>query len=118
MNKKHILWVLALAITMLLCGCKETIAPAENQVSNQVYSFSSFAQSPDVTVDGVLDEQLWQNKKWFKNTYITNSGGLQPIMELTAIPTEQGVYVGSVVYDSNLTCDGQRNPAKHSCWER
>ena len=117
MSKKHILWVLALAITVLLCGCKETIAPAENQVSKQVYSFSSFEQSSDVTVDGVLDEQLWQNKKWFKNTYITNAGGLQPIMELTAIPTEHGVYVGSVVYDSNLTCDGQRNPAKNSCWE-
>ncbi len=121
MNKKtvRLLSVLlcGLVITGCFAGCQsaETIAPKENSY-NPVYSMSTHEQSPDVVIDGVLDEAAWQNKSWFVNTYANNDGS-KPVLEVTAFPTEQGVYIGSKITDRNLTSDGQRHPAVNSNWE-
>ncbi len=120
MSKKvfTVICVLSL-LAVLLAGCaaEQTIAPAENSYSQTRYSFTTREQSPDVVIDGVLDEEVWQGKGWFKNTYLANSTGNMPKMELTGFPTEYGVYIASVAYDQNLTSDGERMPSINTNWE-
>ncbi len=119
MSKKNIC-ILSLCVLMvcgLFAGCSgnQAIAPAENSYSYN-YSLSTAEQSPDITIDGVLDEACWQDKIWFTNTY-ANSDGTYPVVKYTAFPTEYGVYVASVVTDKNLTSDGQRYPHVSTHWE-
>ena len=107
---------LAVGAFFLFYGPEEKIAKAENPYTPGVYSHTIYEQS-SVTVDGVLDEELWQGKKWWKNTYLTNSNGKLPVMEITAFPTEEGIIVGSVIHDSILISDGERMPMYNSNWE-
>ena len=126
MSKKKLVIIIAAAIVFLIAAgvaafliwgeIPENILQAENNYSKK-FSFSSRQQSPDITVDGLLDEAVWEGKGWWKNTYLSNVGGNMPSMKLTAFPTQYGVYIGSVVYDSNLTSDGQRTPGSNSNWE-
>ena len=126
MNKKKLVIMIAAVIVFLLVAggaafliwgeIPEDISPAENTY-NKKFSFTSHQQAPDMTVDGVLDEAAWDGKGWWKNTYLSNVGGNMPSMMLTAFPTQYGVYIGSVVHDSNLTSDGQRTPGSNSNWE-
>lgn len=122
-KKKTILMVIAFLLVLtsssvLLQGCgAESIAPAENPVKEAFYSYSTYSGSDAVRVDGVLDEEVWQGKGWWSNTYLSNVNGVLPKIELTAFPAEEGIYVGSVVYDTNLTSDGERYPQKNSNWE-
>ena len=121
MNKKSVRLLSALLCALLIAGCfagcrsEETIAPKENSYQAN-YTLSTHEQSPDVVINGVLDEAVWQNKGWFTNTYASNDGS-KPFLEVTAFPTEQGVYVGSKITDKNLTSDGQHHPAVNSNWE-
>ena len=126
MGKKKIILIFVAVLLLALIGGAiwlifgnqtENIAPAENTYDPGLYSYSTYAGSPDVKVDGVLDEPVWQGKSWWKNTYLANVGGVLPKMELTAFPTQEGIYFGSKVSDSNLTSDGQRYPQKNSNWE-
>ena len=94
----------------------ESIEKAVGQYEKQ-YSFTTHGQSAEVRVDGVLDDTVWQGKKWWKHTYLSNINGVMPKVELTAFPSEQGLYIASVVYDSNLTSDGERAPGTNSNWE-
>ncbi len=120
MSKKLISLVCILSVLLVLalsgCSGEIEIAPAENKYDKQ-YSFSTYEQSPDITIDGVLDEAVWQNKGWFRNTFLSNFMGSMPVMELTGFPTEYGIYIASVVYDQNLTSDGERMPGTNSNWE-
>ncbi len=120
MSKKifTVICVLSLMAVLLVgCAAEQTIAPAENSYSQTRYSFTTHEQSPDVIIDGVLDEAVWQGKGWFKNTYLANVAGNMPKIELTGFPTEYGVYLASVAYDQNLTSDGERMPGVNSNWE-
>lgn len=125
MNKKKLAIILIavfclIALTagavLLFFGQNENIAAAENPYTQGNYSYTLYEQS-EITVDGVLDEALWQGKKWWKNTYLTNNTGNLPVLEITAFPVEQGIIVGSVVHDSILTSDGERMPQVNSNWE-
>lgn len=80
-------------------------------------SFSSYEGDPSMRIDGKLDEEKWQGKKIFKNTYAGNISGTLPVLEVTAFPTKYGVYVGSTVSDSNLVNNGQRTKKYNSCWQ-
>ncbi len=106
-----------IAVLSVFSGCtpEQTIAPAENTYSAK-YSLSTAEQSPDITIDGVLDEAVWQDKVWFTNTY-ASSDGTYPVVKYTAFPTKYGVYIASVVTDRNLTSDGQRYPHVSTHWE-
>ncbi len=120
MSKKMIslVCILSVLLTVALSGCSGNteVAPAENTYDKQ-YSFSTYEQSPDIRIDGVLNEEVWQGKQWFSNTFLSNATGNMPVLELTGFPTEYGVYIASVVYDQNLTSDGERHPGTNSNWE-
>ncbi len=120
-KKSDRLLTVGLCLALLLgtlAGCTgaDSVAPVENSyVTN--YSLSSHEGASDITIDGVLDEAAWQNKGWFQNTYRDNERNNLPVMRLTAFPTEQGVYIASVVKDTCLSNDGERDPNRNSSWE-
>ncbi len=121
MSKKYIrilsLCLCAVLLLGLLAGCSgtENIAPAENTYVGK-YSVSTAEQDPNIKIDGVLDDACWQGKKWFSNTY-ANSDGTMPTIKLTAFPCEYGIYVASVVTDTNLSSNGGRYPHNNTSWE-
>lgn len=124
MNKKKLWILLTVSLTILLVAgailayflWPESIDKAASQYEKQ-YHFTTHPQSGEIAVDGVLDESVWQGKKWWNHTYLSNINGVMPKVELTAFPSEQGLYIASVVYDSNLTSDGERAPGTNSNWE-
>ena len=126
MNKKRIL-IICICLLLVLATVStgvffwlstgEKIVPAENVYAPKYESFSTYEHDPEITIDGVLDESVWQDKKWFSNTYLANAGGSMPSVTLTGFATEYGVYIASVAKDSNLVNDGQRSPGKNSNWE-
>ena len=127
-NKKNII-VLCIVFSILLIGVgalifyllsnkdKEVIAAAENSYVPEYLSDSFYEQHPDIVVDGVLEEDCWQNKKWFKNTFYHNVNGMLPRVSYTAFPTEYGVYVAAVAEDTNLVYNGQRSPSGNSSFD-
>ncbi len=119
MSKRILRTVLVgLCIATVICclnGCVEKAKVVENTYTPN-YSLSTLKQSPDIKIDGVLDEAAWQGKSWFQNTYM-NTNGTYPILKFTAFPSEYGVYVASIIEDKNLVTDGQRYPEVNSNWE-
>nr|WP_321152270.1 hypothetical protein [uncultured Acetatifactor sp.] len=116
--------VLLLAAGVALAGIllsrgekREEIAPAENTYEMDYHSYCTYEHDADIDIDGVLDESCWQGKKWYTNTYLDNVNGNRPVVRLTAFPTEKGVYIGSVVEDTNLMDNGERAPLANSNWE-
>lgn len=101
----------------LLKGRGEQIAQAENTYDSVYHSFCSYEHDPEISIDGVLDEAAWQGKKWLVNTYATNINGDQPWIEVTGFTDEKGVYIASVVKDTNLRHNGERAPLANSSWD-
>ncbi len=121
MNKQYVR-ILSLSLCLFLlagifagCGEKTKRETAGNTYQTN-YSFSTLEQSPDIQIDGVLDEAAWQGKTWWSNTYANNQGAF-PYYKFTAFPTEYGVYVAYVTDDHNLRTDGQRDPNSNSNFE-
>lgn len=96
---------------------KEVIAKAENSYQPEYHSYCSYEHDKDIRIDGVLDEDVWKDKKWFSNTFFSSTEGGMPAMKVTGFTTEYGVYIASTVTDDNLVNDGQRSPVKNSNWE-
>lgn len=127
-KKKKIIIILAAILCSLLLisitvffaffyEAKEVVAKAENTYESIYNAFCTQEHDEDIEIDGVLDENAWQNKKWFTNVYTTDVSGNMPKLKVTAFPTEYGIYIASVVTDTNLVSDGQRSPKMNSNWE-
>ena len=96
-----------LCMTLFLgCGPVEVINRAENVYSKEYKSFCTRTQDPRMTIDGVLDEELWEGKAWFTNTFMHNVYGVYPTLQVTGFPTEFGIYVAAVTDDTNIVNNG------------
>lgn len=109
--------IAAVIFVLLSNKDKEVIAAAENSYTSEDLNDSFYEQHPDIVIDGVLREDCWQNKKWFKNTFYHNVNGMLPRVSYTAFPTEYGIYVAAVAEDTNLVYNGQRSPSSNSSFE-
>lgn len=110
--------VLCLMFSMMLCACSDSsanISPVEKEYS-KTYSGSTIKPIA-VSVDGVLDEEIWESLGWWQNTQLLNDIGVLPKLKLTSFQTEEGIYFASVVYDSNLVSNGYQYPSNNSNWE-
>lgn len=126
MKKKHvIILITAIILVLALAGTVAALlsapseieyGPAENVCDSNYSSYSNVKGDPAMTIDGVLDEEQWANLKWFNHTFLANHSGSMPSYKVTAFPTEYGVYVASVVTDSNLVHDGTLNNSINSNW--
>lgn len=109
--------LIGLLVVIVIMRDREVIAKAENTYHPIYESYCSYEHDKDISIDGKLEESVWKNKKWFSNTYLANTNGTMPVLKLTAFSTEYGVYIASVVEDTNLVSDGQRSPGMNSNWE-
>lgn len=124
-KKKIVIAVVAVSVLLLLIGGfiawrllrGETIAKAENTYEMDYHSYCTYEHDSNIKIDGVLDEEEWQGKKWYTNTYRENLSGKYPTLRVTAFSTEKGVYIASVVEDTNLRNNGQRAPKVNSNWK-
>lgn len=96
---------------------KEFIAKAENKYEKTYHSFCTLEHDKDINIDGNLDEAVWQNKKWFTNTFINNTSGNLPVLKITGFTTQYGVYLASTVEDNNLVYSGSISTTTNSMWE-
>ena len=116
MKKKLIILLAALGAVLIGGGItalillnqpKEEIAPAENTYAPRYESFYDGPNDPGITIDGVLDEDIWQNKNWFRDAFLSKPNVKMPSWRITSHMTELGLYVAVVIEDSNLLNDGQ-----------
>lgn len=95
---------------------EEVLAPAEDTYIFSAPGLYIYDHDPNMQIDGVLDEDVWQNKKWYHNTYADNVNGKLPAYDVTAFTTEYGVYIGSKVTDDNVYNDGEMTFNKNTKW--
>ena len=96
---------------------KEKIAKAENQYDKKYDSYCTYPHAEEIQIDGVLEEACWQDKKWFHNTYLSNTEGNMPEFKMTSYVDEYGIYIAMVSQDTNLSSDGQRHNEKNTNFE-
>ncbi len=116
MNKKKglIIGIIALVLlaaiactaVLLLGGDREeTILPAQGDYSPDYNSFK-YEYSESMSIDGALDEDVWQSCRWYVNTTVDNIDGRKPIFYATATMDEYGIYIASRTDDSGVVNSG------------
>ncbi len=112
MNKKKLVLLIAIisvvvaaavVLGILFLGKKpETIAPYERPYNYDYSDNADYPHSEAVTIDGKLDEDIWQNKKWYQNTTTDNISGGKAKLRVTTAMDEYGIYIASETDDSNV----------------
>ena len=67
---------------------------------------------PDVKIDGVLDEPMWQDKQYL----VCGDGDGEVEAYFTTAFTEYGIYIGGVAYDDDIIWYGRRDMKNNSCF--
>lgn len=106
-----LLAVSSIALCMFLLT-RENIAKAENQYAADYNSFSTRECDDFMNIDGVLDEEQWQDKVWLHNTGYGMDDAIS--YEVTAFPTSKGAYVAFKVKDTNIIYNGVKNMTNNS----
>ena len=113
--------VLTLTCSVLgITACKDkdfTADPAENEYEYKYTTNYEGENDPGIEIDGVLDEDVWQNKKWFTNAFYTDINGTMPKLAVTAFNTEYGVYMAAKVQDGNVVYGGSLNQSRNTTFE-
>ncbi len=123
MNKKKGLIIGIIAFVLLVAiACtaiflwpkeqEESILPAEGAYSPNYENFP-YPHSADVTIDGELDEEIWQDQKWYVNTTVDNIDGRKPTLNVTATMDQYGIYIASKTQDTNVVDESGNTTA----WE-
>lgn len=114
-----ILVIAGICIALLFGGKEkqENIADAENTYEQEYSALCTYEHSSDISIDGVLEEVCWQNKSWFTNTFLANTGNNMPVLNMTSFVDEYGIYIAAIAEDSNIVNDGQRNNNTNSNFE-
>ena len=103
-----------------ITACKDkgfTANPAENEYEYKYTTNYEGENDPGIEIDGVLDEDVWQNKKWFTNAFYTDINGTMPKLAVTAFNTEYGVYMAAKVQDGNVVYSGSLDQSKNTTFE-
>lgn len=74
----------------------------------------SGAHDYNIQFDGVLDEDVWQDKGWYRDTFASNYSGTMPYLHVTAFTGEHGVYIAAIAYDNNLCYNGHSFNASYN----
>lgn len=96
---------------------KGRVAKAENRYDKKYDSFCTYPHAKEIQIDGDLEEACWQDKKWFHNTYLSNTEDNMPEFKMTSYVDEYGIYIAMVSQDTNLSSDGQRHNEKNTNFE-
>lgn len=105
MKKKGIiiaaLTTLAVAAFAAGCGASKVDKTLDEYQYNYHGVFED-VHDEDVKIDGVLDDQIWQNKKYFTNTSAATNIANDVHIAVTMAATKKGVYVGAYATDNNV----------------
>jgi len=102
---------------LLIFGQQEVIAEAGYNYEKEYHSYCTYPHDDTIAIDGVLDENCWQNKNWFTNTYLSNTEENMPVFDMTSYIDDYGIYIAAVAKDNNIICDGQRNKTLNTNFE-
>lgn len=103
--------------TAVGCSGKNSLSPAENSVEEEFVSDYNGPNDPSIIIDGVLDESVYADKKWFRNTFAENLSGNMPVLQATGFTTEYGLYIAAQVWDENIVYSGQFMPSRNSAFD-
>ncbi len=109
--------VVAGVIALVWVFSQEHIVKAEYEYEEEYHSFCTYPHDENIAIDGALDEACWQNKNWFTNTFLSNTGGNLPVLDMTSYIDHYGIYIAAVAEDTNIISDGQRNKTLNSNFE-
>ena len=118
----------ALVFAGCIAACTKTPEPAPEDPSyeltpgEQEYDYVYASQfdgpnDPEIVIDGKLDEEAWQNKKWYTSKFYTDLNDVMPMISVTAFNTEYGTYMGVKVRDDNIIYNGMLYLDKNSLIE-
>ena len=126
-TKKIIVLILsAICLTAIpfgLIGCGDNVVYEKKVTAGEPkyeYVYSSYYDGENddfVTIDGKLDEDCWQDKKWYTSQFYTDLDDNMPMIASTAFNTEYGVYIGVKIRDNNITYNGMLDLTKNSVLE-
>ena len=106
MKKKSLLTLLSALVALCACtACEElNVAPPENTelIPDRYYSQTEEENDSFMTIDGKLDEEIYQTATWLEFSYASNIDGTLPKVKLTGFTSELGVYIASFAQDSNV----------------
>ncbi len=114
-NKKRLLAGLISVLALSSCGglsaCKSSVN-YDSLKEEGLYEFTydkPFYATPDayMSIDGKLDEEIWQEKNWFEST--SGTANTTTSIKATTAFTSSGVYVGAIAYDTNITWIARNN---------
>ncbi len=131
MNKQKLEKILIIALCFILLAgvgvlafllvqkfnSMETIAKEEHKYQADYTGVSAYEHDADIHIDGVLDETVWENKKWYTDAMLDDVDGELPTLAVTGFCTEYGIYLASTVDDENLLNDNQMSIKKNSYWD-
>ncbi len=104
MKKRYLIFGLtALCASFAIAGCASSEFDKGAEYTENYTKRYNAPTTDGVTMDGKLDEAFWADKAYFEQSYLANTNGSEATMKITAVPKETGVYIGSVIYDTNVT---------------
>ena len=102
-----VLALLAAGIVIALVVFRDNIAKAENTYDPYYESFYTGENDLGIKIDGKLDEDIWKDKNWFQDTYLSKPNVKMPSWKITSHMTDMGVYIAAYIEDNNIMNDGQ-----------
>ena len=115
--------------TLSLAGCggseQENLSEVENNPQFDYrlgYDVTALGEPDEnVVVDGVLDDEVWQDKAFYSSGFNEDTTGDQYAhYRMTAFPTEKGVWIGAEAKDTNIrryNDYGSFAPERNTGWE-
>lgn len=105
--KKKLIAILSFVFALALaCGILAACAKEQSgEIDEYTYNYHGvFEDEHDasVTIDGRLEDSIWQNKNYFTNTAAVTNLSNDVHIGVTAAMTERGVYVGAYATDNNV----------------
>lgn len=108
MKRVITLGVAGCMLLLALAGCapEAPVYDAENSVLEDYRGNYDIASeggwSEDITIDGKLDEEIWQTKSYYTCGFAEDPDNQYATYRLTAFPGETGVFIGGQSYDTDM----------------
>lgn len=71
------------------------------------HSFCTIEPDSGICIDGVLDEEMWGNARWFDSNQLPTVDTTIPPLGFTGIVKDKGIYIAARADDCNIKNDGQ-----------
>lgn len=118
---------LAAALTFCLfgfsaCGAK-TLSSEKSYAPIYRGAFGAYSEEVSdekISIDGNITQEEYAGKKWYSCGYAEDTSNVYARHEITAFPSETGIYIAGKSYDNNIkNCDsfGSFAPDYNTGWE-